>query len=129
MSVRPDYVSLMSASSRIDRMAGLAYFSCALIATAAFLGAGAIDDGAVGFADAALALVPLAAFALWLLTRPEEAGPSLEDAAVAVLTAQATDPTVDGRDPISRAAARLMTALDEAERREAEDELARLLRR
>lgn len=127
--MRLDYVSPMRAPIDVDRMAGLAYFSCALIATASFLGAGAIDDGAVGVADVGLALLPLTAFVAWLLTRPEKAQASLEDTAVAVLTAQATDPTVDGRDPISRAAARLMTAIGETERREAEDELARLLER
>jgi hypothetical protein len=111
-----------------DPLATVTFSGLALVATAALLGSAGMDGPGVGFLDAIVAAFPLLIVAIYLLWVNAGRDADLEhQIAVSVLTAQADDPTIRGDDALSRAAADLIAALDDAEREAARRRLLRVL--
>jgi hypothetical protein len=112
-----------------DPLATVTFAGVALVATAALLGSAEIDGSGPGFVDVLVALTPLTAVAgylLWVHRDDGDAEP-VDRLAVSILASQADDPTVRGDDPVSRAAADLITAVTETEREEARRRLLQAL--
>ena len=112
-----------------DPLATITFAGAALVASAAFLGAASVDGSAIGLVDVLVALAPPAAVAGYLVWVRAEREPSdtAHRIAVAVLTAQADDPTLRGDDVLTRAAADLVAAIDDTERAGARERLLRII--
>jgi len=115
-----------------DPLATLTLLGAALIVSAVFLGALQSDGGAPGPIEAAIVIVPLllvGGFAFAGAKPRIPSAPSLEPTAVEILTADFDRPTIDVDPVLKMAAADLLTAINDAERRDAEERLRQSLSR